>query len=42
MVQRRRGARFDLEAREPVGVGCRGRRQHLDRHVAVQPRVAAL
>ena len=39
MVQRRRRARLLLEPAQPVGVLRERRRQHLDRHLAVQPRV---
>ncbi len=40
MVQRRGGAGLLLEAPQPVGIGGERRRQHLDRDVAPEPRVA--
>jgi hypothetical protein len=40
MVQRRRRTRFLLEATHAVGITRHLRRQHLDRHFALEPRVA--
>ena len=40
VVQRRRGARLLLEAAEPLGIGGERRREHLDRDLALEPRVA--
>ena len=39
VVQRSQGLRLALEAREALAVGGKRRRQHLDRHLATQPRV---
>ena len=39
MVQRRRGACFLLESRQALGIRGELGRQHLDRHLAAQPRV---
>jgi hypothetical protein len=39
MVERRGGARFLLEALQPVGIGRHGGRQHLDGDVAAKPAV---
>ena len=40
MIQRGKGLRFTLEAREPIGVVCEGIGQDLDRDVSVQLRIA--
>lgn len=40
VVERSRGARFLLEAAQPVGVRGDVRAQHLDRHLAAEPIVA--
>ena len=40
MVERRGRARFLLESRQAIGFGARAGRQHLDRDVAPEPRIA--
>ena len=40
MRERRDGQRLTLEARERLRVGRRGRRQHLDGDIAMEPEVA--
>ncbi len=40
MVERGQDARLALEARQPVGIRGEHRRQHLDRDLAPEPRVA--
>ncbi len=40
MIQRGGGARFTLEAAEPIGIGGEGRRQDLDRDVTAEAPVA--
>jgi hypothetical protein len=40
VIQRREGPGFTLEAREPISVVRERLGQDLDRHVAIQPRVA--
>ena len=39
MVQRRQHLGFALEARQALGIGGERRRQDLDRHLALEPRV---
>ena len=41
MIQRRERAGFPFEAGEPVGIGREPGRQNLDRHVAIELRVAS-
>ncbi len=41
VIERRRGARLLLEARQPLGIGGVLLRQNLDRHLAAQARVFA-
>jgi len=40
VIQHGRRARFLLEAPQPLGVGAERGGQHLDRHVAPEPRIA--
>ena len=40
MIQRRQRLRFALEPREPVRIGGKELRQDLDRHVAIELRIA--
>ena len=40
MIQRGKGLRFALEAREPIGVVCKGFGQELDCDISVQLRIA--
>jgi hypothetical protein len=39
VIQRREHFSFALKLREPIGVGCEGRRQDLDRNLALESRV---
>ena len=40
MIERREHLRFALEARQAIGIAGERRRQHLDRDVAIQLRIA--
>ena len=40
MIQRREHLGFALEPREPIGIAHEGLGQHLDRDIAIQPRIA--
>ena len=40
VIERRQHARFPLEARQPIGIGGQRPRQHLDRDLAPEARVA--
>jgi hypothetical protein len=41
MIERGGGAGFLFEAAEPGGIAAEGSRQHFDRHIAPEPRVAS-
>ena len=40
VIERGGGARFLLEAPQPVRIGRKARGQHLNRHIATEPRIA--
>ena len=40
VIERREQPRFPLEPRQPLGIAGKQRRQHLDRHVPPEPRIA--